>query len=89
LDGDRVEITFTIKNTGYIPIKIENIKTSCGFMVPVWEVKRINPNEDEVIELVYNAKNKGSETGRPRKHTVKVQLNGLIEIVNINFRVYK
>jgi hypothetical protein len=50
--------TFIVKNTGRNPLKIENVKASCGCTVPKWPREPIAPGEEAAIEVTFNAAGK-------------------------------
>lgn len=59
-DGDVVQTTFVITNTGKSPLIITDAKTTCGCTVPTWpKDKPIAPGESTEIEVVFNTAGKG------------------------------
>ncbi|WP_347174536.1 DUF1573 domain-containing protein [Polaribacter uvawellassae] len=59
-DGDIIETTFVITNTGKSPLIITDAKTTCGCTVPTWpKDKPIAPGESTEIEVVFNTAGKG------------------------------
>ena len=56
--GDKVEHTFTIKNTGKRDLIIRNIKAACGCTAVTPEKRIINPNESVPLKVVFNSRGK-------------------------------
>lgn len=56
--GDKVEHTFTLKNTGKRNLIIRNIKTTCGCTAVTPQKKIIAPNESVPLKVVFNSKGK-------------------------------
>ncbi len=56
--GDKVEHTFTMKNTGKRDLIIRNVKTTCGCTAVTPEKKIISPNESVPLKVVFNSKGK-------------------------------
>ncbi len=64
-EGDIVETTFKITNTGETDLIITKAKASCGCTVPTWPKYPIKPNETAEIGVKFNTsgkKNKQSKT---------------------------
>ena len=49
---------FKIKNVGGNPLKIENVKASCGCTVPEWPKEPIAPGAESTIKVTFNAAGK-------------------------------
>lgn len=56
--GEKVEYTFTIKNTGNRDLIIRNVKTSCGCTAVTPEKKVIGANETVPLKVVFNSTGK-------------------------------
>ena len=52
-EGDKVEYTYSFKNTGEAPLIIQNAQPSCGCTVPTWPKEPILPGESSQIEIRY------------------------------------
>lgn len=66
-DGDIVETTFTLTNTGKSALVITDAKTTCGCTVPSWpKDKPIMPGETADIKVKFNTAGKGG--GRQTKN---------------------
>ncbi|MEE9350106.1 MAG: DUF1573 domain-containing protein [Flavobacteriaceae bacterium] len=58
-EGDKVETTFTFKNTGKSPLIITKIKASCGCTVPTgWKKEPIMPGESGKFDVQFSSKGK-------------------------------
>lgn len=57
-DVGLVEYDFFFINTGNIPLKIENVKASCGCTTPAWTKDDIIPGDSGFIKIQYNPLNR-------------------------------
>ena len=57
-EGEKLEHTFIIKNTGKANLVISSAKTSCGCTVPKFPREPILPNQQSEIIVVFNTKGK-------------------------------
>lgn len=57
-DGAIVEHTFTFKNTGDVPLVIQNASATCGCTVPKKPEKPIAPGETGEIQVRFDSSNK-------------------------------
>jgi len=65
-DGDIVETTFMLTNTGKSALIITDAKTTCGCTVPTWpKDKPVLPGESTEIKVKFNTAGKGG--GRQSK----------------------
>ncbi len=71
---------FKFKNTGQVPLIINQVFASCGCTVPVYPKEPIKPGEGGVIEVTYNGANKFP--GHFAK-TVTVRSNASKEIIRL------
>lgn len=53
--GDKIEQIFQIKNTGDAPLKIEQVKTSCGCTVAMPSQSLLSPGERGELKAVFNS----------------------------------
>ena len=59
-DGDVIETTFKLTNTGKSALVITDAKTTCGCTVPSWpKDKAIKPGETTEIKVKFNTAGKG------------------------------
>jgi hypothetical protein len=71
LPDKSVSVIFSFSNTGENPLLIQDVKTSCGCTVPIWEKGIIQPNEIGELKVDFDAK----MIGRFNK-TITVFYNG-------------
>ena len=57
-EGEKLEHTFLIKNTGEANLVISSAKTSCGCTVPKFPKDPILPNQQAEVIVVFNTKGK-------------------------------
>ncbi len=50
----------TVSNKGGAPLKIYNVRSSCGVSVPSWQRLPINPGENGYIRFSYNSSYPGN-----------------------------
>lgn len=67
-EGDVVETTYLVTNSGKIDLVISNAKASCGCTVPVWPKAPIKPGESGEIKVKFNTK------GKPNKQQKTITL---------------
>ncbi len=70
-EGEKVMHTFRFKNTGSNPLKVENVKASCGCTTPRWTKEEVAPGAEGMIEVEFNSQGRA---GVARK-TVTVTTN--------------
>lgn len=75
-EGDKVNHTFTFKNTGKVPLTITNARGSCGCTVPDWPKEPIAVGDSGEIKVVFNTK------GKRNKQTKTVTLTSNTYPVN-------
>jgi len=63
-EGGYAEFTFNFVNEGDEPIKITNVKASCGCTTPGWTREEVLPGDSGFVKARYNPKNR---PGRFRK----------------------
>ncbi|WGH75621.1 DUF1573 domain-containing protein [Tenacibaculum tangerinum] len=67
-EGDVVETTFVVTNTGKSDLVITNARASCGCTVPSWPKEPIAPGETGNIEVKFNT------SGKPNKQSKTITL---------------
>lgn len=60
-EGAIVKHTFTFKNTGYVPLLISDVRTTCGCTVPTWNKNPIAVGATDKIDVSFNTENKQNE----------------------------
>lgn len=53
--GDKAEHVFTFKNTSDHPVKLTNVKASCGCTTPNWTREEVEPGKEGEIKVSYNS----------------------------------
>lgn len=59
--GDKINHTFRFKNTGNVPLEIENAEGSCGCTQPVYPFIPINPGQTGEIKVAFNSLGKAGK----------------------------
>ena len=62
--GETVEYLFDFKNSGEIPLIINNVLTTCGCTAPEWPKQPIKPGETGQIKIAFDS---SSKIGRQNK----------------------
>jgi hypothetical protein len=57
-EGDKVSKTFKFKNTGANPVKVENVKPSCGCTTPDWSREAVAPGAEGFVTVEFDSKGK-------------------------------
>ena len=58
VEGEKVERTFTFKNTGTGPLVLQNVISTCGCTVPEWPKEPVEARSEGKIKVVFNSKGK-------------------------------
>lgn len=56
--GEVVSHTFSFKNTGSEPLRIETVKPSCGCTSPEWTKEDVPPGGEGVVKMQFDSKGK-------------------------------
>ena len=67
-EGDIVETSFEVTNSGKTDLVITNAQGSCGCTVPVWPKAPIKPGETAKVDVKFNT------SGKPNKQSKTVTL---------------
>ena len=67
-EGEIVQVTYNITNSGKTDLVITNAQPSCGCTVPVWPKEAIKPGETKPIEVSFNT------AGKPNKQLKTITL---------------
>ncbi len=86
VDGP-AEFDFVFKNTSTKPIKIVNVKASCGCTTPDWTKEEVAPGESGFIKASYNPTNRPGpfhktltvSTSAEQNNTIILRINGQVE----------
>jgi hypothetical protein len=70
-EGEKVTYRFKFKNTGTVPLKITDVKTSCGCTASDYTRSPVPPGGDGFVEVVFDSQGR---TGTQQK-TVTVSAN--------------
>lgn len=54
-EGDKVSHTFKFKNTGSNPLRVNNVKPSCGCTTPDWSKDDIAPGAEGFINVEFDS----------------------------------
>jgi ribonuclease PH len=49
---------FKFKNAGSVPIKLTDVKASCGCTTPDWTKDEVAPGKDGIVKATYNTTNR-------------------------------
>jgi hypothetical protein len=71
-EGDKVNHTFKFKNTGSNPLKVENVKPSCGCTTPDWSREEIPAGGEGFVNVEFDSKGK---TGVQKKSVTVTFVN--------------
>jgi hypothetical protein len=83
--GRPATCTFEIVNTGTTPLKLDNVRASCGCTTPEWSKAPIAPGATAEIKVGYNAYAEGTFT-----KTVTIIYNtNQTKLLTISGEVYK
>jgi hypothetical protein len=53
--GQKVEFAFKFKNTGTLPLILQNVLSTCGCTVPDWPKEPIQPSEEGIIRVIFDS----------------------------------
>lgn len=58
VEGDKVNHTFKFKNTGSNPLRVDNVKPSCGCTTPDWSKEDIAPGAEGFVTVEFDSNGK-------------------------------
>ncbi|MEM0999071.1 MAG: DUF1573 domain-containing protein [Bacteroidota bacterium] len=58
--GDKTQVTFTFTNISDQPVKLANVKASCGCTTPKWTREEVKPGDKGEINVTYNSNRVGA-----------------------------
>lgn len=65
MEGEMVNYIFKFKNTGNVPLVINNANSTCGCTVPVWPKEPVQPGQEGEIKVEFNTKAKSDFQEKP------------------------
>ena len=88
VQGEKVNHTFTITNTGGADLLIMDVRASCGCTAATPEKNKLAPNESTELNVEFNSAHKmGKQTkfvyiksNDPENKTLKIRFDGMVEI---------
>ncbi len=57
-EGDKVTHSFKFKNTGSNPLRVNNVKPSCGCTTPNWTKEDVAPGAEGFVTVEFDSKDK-------------------------------
>ncbi|MEM0998531.1 MAG: DUF1573 domain-containing protein [Bacteroidota bacterium] len=84
-EGEKVSHVFKFRNTGANPLKVSNVKPSCGCTTPDWTRDPIPPGEEGYVTIEFDSKGK---SGAQRKSiTLTANMEPANKILNFTGEV--
>jgi len=83
-EGDKVTHIYKFKNTGAVPLIIENVKPSCGCTAPSWSKEPIPVGGTGEIEVEFDSKGKPNAINK----TVTVTANTWPQNTTLRFKTF-
>lgn len=77
--GEKVQHTFRFTNTGENPLKIENVKPSCGCTTPDWTKEEVAPGSEGYVTVEFDSKGKSGVQNK--SVTVTGNIDGKIKVL--------
>ncbi len=82
VQGEKVTHTFSFQNTGKHPLKLTQVKPSCGCTAPNWSRELIPPGKEGFVEVTFDSSGK---SGMQNK-SITVFLNTLEKAKTLRFK---
>lgn len=60
-EGEKASYRFRVKNPGRVPLRITDVKPSCGCTVPAWTKEPIPPGGEGFVEVVFDSQGRSGE----------------------------
>ncbi len=60
-EGEKVSYRFKVKNPGTVPLRITDVKPSCGCTAPAWTKEPIPPGGEGFVEVVFDSQGRTGE----------------------------
>ena len=83
-EGEKVSYLYKFKNTGEVPLIIENVRPSCGCTAPNWSKEPIPVGGEGSVEVVFDSKGKPNAQNK----TVTVTANTWPQSTVLRFKTF-
>jgi hypothetical protein len=60
-EGEKVSYRFKVSNPGTVPLRIIDVKPSCGCTAPAWTKEPIPPGGEGFVEVVFDSQGRSGE----------------------------
>ncbi|MCX8112802.1 MAG: DUF1573 domain-containing protein [Bacteroidia bacterium] len=60
-EGEKASYRFRVKNPGTVPLRITDVKPSCGCTVPAWTKEPIPPGGEGFVEVIFDSQGRSGE----------------------------
>lgn len=60
-EGEKASYRFRVKNPGTVPLRITDVKPSCGCTVPAWTKDPIPPGGEGFVEVIFDSQGRSGE----------------------------
>ncbi|GIV22714.1 MAG: DUF1573 domain-containing protein [Bacteroidia bacterium] len=60
-EGEKVSYRFKVTNPGTVPLRIIDVKPSCGCTAPAWTKEPIPPGGEGFVEVVFDSQGRSGE----------------------------
>lgn len=60
-EGEKVSYRFRVTNPGTVPLRIIDVKPSCGCTAPAWTKEPIPPGGEGFVEVVFDSQGRSGE----------------------------
>ena len=83
-EGEKVTHVYKFKNTGEVPLILENVKPSCGCTAPSWTKAPIPVGGEGEVEVMFDSNNKQNAQNK----TVTVTANTWPKSTTLRFKTF-
>ncbi|MCS7188167.1 MAG: DUF1573 domain-containing protein [Bacteroidia bacterium] len=60
-EGEKVSYRFKVTNPGTVPLRITDVKPSCGCTAPAWTKEPIPPGGEGFVEVIFDSQGRSGE----------------------------
>lgn len=60
-EGEKVQYRFKVKNPGAVPLRLTDVKPSCGCTAPNWTKEPIPPGGEGFVEVIFDSQGRSGE----------------------------